>query len=590
MDKVKDKAMVKNKSNSFDIMDLVRENIKRLKPYTSARDSYSEGILLDANENPFGPVFFDDQFLQLNRYPDPKQKVLRNELSKIVGVRPDKLFFGVGSDEIIDLLIRIFCNPGEDTIGIPEPTYGMYQVCADINNVQTVSPLLDDDFQPIIETLVQEKPHKVIFLCSPNNPTGGLLNRERLETLLNTTRSIIVIDEAYIDFAECGSLADLVETYPQLVILRTFSKAWGMAGARIGYCIATPAIINILFTVKAPYTINKFTEQAVLKALKQKPQRDKYIKAIKEEKKRLISAISLFPFVEEVYNSDANFFLFKTDDANKLHKYLAAEGVIIRNRSTQPMLEGCLRVSVGAASENTMLIEKMLQYSNEFKSKSTSEELVNAIAQLLKQAAIKIPLPTARSPRIAYIQRKTKETDIEVTLDLDNQVEGGIDTGIGFFDHMLDQIRHHGNIGLSVKVKGDLHIDEHHTVEDTGIALGEALLKALGEKKGIRRYGFLLPMDDCVAKCGLDLGGRAHLNFKVKFSREMVGEFPVELTEEFFRAVANALKANIYLRAKGKNDHHKIESLFKAFSRSLNEACRYDDRREGKVPSSKGVL
>lgn len=589
MENGKDKAMV-NKSNTFDIIDLVRENIKKLKPYTSARDSYSEGILLDANENPFGPVFFDEKSLQLNRYPDPKQKKLRNELSKIAGVRPEKLFLGVGSDEIIDLLIRIFCNPGEDTIGIPEPTYGMYQVSADINNVQTVSPLLDDDFQPIIETLVQEKPHKIIFLCSPNNPTGGLLNRERLETLLNSTRSIIVIDEAYIDFSECGSLADLVETYPQLVILRTFSKAWGMAGARVGYCIATPAIINILFTVKAPYTINKFTEQAVLKALKQKPQRDKYINAIKVEKKRVISAISLFPFVEEVYNSDANFFLFKTDDANKLHQYLAGKGVIIRNRSNQPMLEGCLRVSVGTPAENSILLEKMLQYAQEYYSKLIGEELVTVLSNLLKQTTVKIPLPTAHAPRTAHIHRKTKETDIEITLDLDSQVEGEIDTGIGFFDHMLDQIRHHGNIGLTVKVKGDLHIDEHHTVEDTGIALGEALLKALGDKKGIRRYGFLLPMDDCVAKCGLDLGGRAYLNYKVAFSREMVGEFPVELTEEFFRAVANALKANIYLRAKGKNDHHKIESLFKAFSRSLNEACRFDERREGKVPSSKGVL
>ena len=195
-----------------------------------------------------------------------------------------------------------------------------------------------------------------------------------------------------------------------------------------------------------------------------------------------------------------------------------------------------------------------------------------------------------KSLRTASVKRKTKETEITVDVSLDGQGETNISTGIGFFDHMLEQIARHGNINLSIKTKGDLHIDEHHTVEDTGLALGMAIAKALGNKSGIKRYGFLLPMDDSVAYCGIDLGGRSYLNFKCKFDRNKVGEFPTELTEEFFRAVSSELKANIYIRAKGKNDHHKIESIFKAFAKALNEACRLDERNEGKLPTTKGVL
>jgi len=192
--------------------------------------------------------------------------------------------------------------------------------------------------------------------------------------------------------------------------------------------------------------------------------------------------------------------------------------------------------------------------------------------------------------RTASVKRKTKETDIKVEVSLDGEGVANISTGIGFFDHMLEQIARHGNINLSIKTKGDLHIDEHHTVEDTGITLGMAIGKALGNKRGIKRYGFLLPMDDSVAYCAIDLGGRAYLNFKCRFDRNKVGEFPVELTEEFFRAVSSELKANIYISAKGKNDHHKIESIFKAFAKALNEACGLDERNEGRLPSTKGVL
>ena len=192
--------------------------------------------------------------------------------------------------------------------------------------------------------------------------------------------------------------------------------------------------------------------------------------------------------------------------------------------------------------------------------------------------------------RTASVKRKTKETDIKIELSLDGNGESKISTGIGFFDHMLEQIARHSNINLNIKVKGDLHIDEHHTVEDTGLALGEAIGNALDDKKGIKRYGFLLPMDDAFAQCAIDLGGRSYLNFKCKFNRNKIGEFPTELTEEFFRALSSTLKANIYIRAKGSNDHHKIESIFKAFAKALNEACIFDERTKGMLPSTKGVL
>lgn len=192
--------------------------------------------------------------------------------------------------------------------------------------------------------------------------------------------------------------------------------------------------------------------------------------------------------------------------------------------------------------------------------------------------------------RSAKVRRTTKETDIKIEVSLEGKGKSKIKTGIGFFDHMLEQIARHGNILLNINVKGDLHIDEHHTVEDTGIALGEALLKALGSRKGIKRYGFFLPMDDSIARCSLDLGGRTYLNFNCEYKREIVGEFPTELVEEFFRGLASGLKANIYIEAKGKNDHHKIENIFKAFAKALNEACRLDERAQGSLPSTKGIL
>ena len=250
-----------------------------------------------------------------------------------------------------------------------------------------------------------------------------------------------------------------------------------------------------------------------------------------------------------------------------LNKILYLEGITINDDKAKT--ENIFKIdSSGLVKKNENILNK----------KSPVKNLDGAIEIVLKNL------------RTASVKRKTKETDIRIELSLDGNGKSKISTGIGFFDHMLEQIARHSNINLNIKVKGDLHIDEHHTIEDTGLVLGEALRKALGNKKGIKRYGFLLPMDDSVAQCTIDLGGRSYLNFRCKFDRNKVGEFPTELTEEFFRAISSALKANIYIRAKGKNDHHKIESIFKAFAKALNEACRFDERNMGILPSTKGML
>jgi histidinol-phosphate aminotransferase len=345
----------------LDIIKLIRPNILNLTPYTSARDENSSGILLDANENSFGSTFNEINELNLNRYPDPNQNDLRELVSDYLKASKENLFFGVGSDEIIDLLIRIFCEPGKDKIMIPEPTYGMYKVAADINNVSVISVLLNDNFQIDGEEINKNftPDVKIIFLCSPNNPTGNLLGGEDILNLCKKHNSIIVVDEAYIDFAENFSLINEVENYPNLVVMRTFSKAWGLAGARIGYCIANEEIIRILFKVKAPYNINSLTRYAVKQALKNIDLRHSYIKEILDEKEKLKKELLFLPGVLKVFNSDANFLLAKFTDAKRVLKKLAERKIIIRDRSSQPKLENCLRISVGTKEENKILLNAL---------------------------------------------------------------------------------------------------------------------------------------------------------------------------------------------------------------------------------------
>lgn len=342
----------------MNVIKLVRKNILELKPYTSARDIYQDGIFLDANENSFGSVIkFEVE--NLNRYPDPHQKKLREALSEYLKVEKEKLFFDVGSDEIIDLAIRIFCEPKKSNVIIPQPTYGMYQVACDINEVKVKSVQLDSDFNIDIEAVMKaiDENTKMIFLCSPNNPTGNLLSSDKIKYLAEKSNLIIFIDEAYIDFHDDGSFIKYISEFNNVIISRTFSKAWGLAGIRCGYCIADNFIINLFFKVKAPYTINKLTANAVLAALKNINKKRNLVDKILIERNKLAEELTSIKFVEKIFPSNANFLLVKMKDAIDVFNYLNEKGIRVRMRKDDERLKDCLRITVGTPEENNLLIK-----------------------------------------------------------------------------------------------------------------------------------------------------------------------------------------------------------------------------------------
>ncbi|MCX7984228.1 MAG: histidinol-phosphate transaminase [Bacteroidetes bacterium] len=340
----------------MNIENFIRPNIRALKPYHSARQDYLEGVLLDANENALGSIIeYDD--LQLNRYPDPFQHQLRTQLATLNNVNPENVFVGVGSDEVIDILIRIVCTPQKDRILLLEPTYGMYRVAASIHDVFIDSCLLTEDFQIDVDkardTVTDST--KLIFCCSPNNPTANLLNAEDIRELcsLNT---LVVVDEAYIDFAQSPSMVQYLSQYPNLIIMRTLSKAWGLAGIRLGYCLAHPTIISYMMKVKWPYNINSLTSRVALTALRKVDQMKATVQAIIEEREWFRTQLASLPRVQKVYHSDANFILVRTLDANSIYKKLAEHNIIVRNRSSEPRLKECLRITVGTHEENELLL------------------------------------------------------------------------------------------------------------------------------------------------------------------------------------------------------------------------------------------
>ena len=344
----------------IDIEALIRPNIRALKPYRSARQDYLSGVLLDANENAFGSAITFDG-LELNRYPDPFQTALRSRLAQLHRVQLENLFVGVGSDDVIDLLLRIFCEPQKDAALILEPTYGMYRVAADVNNVRVDSCLLTDDFQIDVETVNQctKVDTKVIFCCSPNNPTGNLLNRADILNLCAQTSSIVVADEAYADFAQSESLIPEVARFPNLVVLRTLSKAWGLAAIRLGFAIAHPQVISYLMKVKSPYNINILTSTEALKALDSTEHVKRSVASVATERQRLVGELSTFRFVKNIFPSDANFLLVRCTDARSLYRKLAERGIIVRDRSSEPKLENCLRISVGTPEQNDLLLNAL---------------------------------------------------------------------------------------------------------------------------------------------------------------------------------------------------------------------------------------
>jgi histidinol-phosphate aminotransferase len=337
---------------------LVRPNIWSLQPYSSARSEFkgSAEVFLDANENPFETG--------LNRYPDPLQWKLKEKIAAIKQVPKEQIFLGNGSDEAIDLLLRIFCEPGVDHIVTLPPTYGMYRVSADICNVSVKEIPLTRNFQPDVDAILSVKhPNaKVLFLCSPNNPTGNNFDLDAMKTIMSEFEGIVVVDEAYIDFTEQLSCTQLLEEFPNLVVLQTFSKAWGLAGIRLGMAFASKEIIGLFNKVKPPYNINQLTQNAALEALNNASQYETWLAAILEQRNCLQTELSKLDFVQHIYPTDANFLLIRVDDPDDLYQYLVKQKIIVRNRSKVLLCDGCLRITVGKPEEDQRLMNQLAAY------------------------------------------------------------------------------------------------------------------------------------------------------------------------------------------------------------------------------------
>lgn len=342
----------------FMIEDLVRDNIRQLKPYSSARDEFKgeASVFLDANESWISPIDGADGY---NRYPDPMQKQVKAKISAIKGLPSQNMFLGNGSDEAIDLLYRIFCEPGKDSVVICPPTYGMYEVSANINDIKLIRIPLQPDFSLDVQGILESQLHresKLLFICSPNNPTGNSFHAEDVELLIDKFNGIVVIDEAYINFSRQPSLIRLLTEYENLVVLQTFSKAWGLAGLRLGMAFSNQFIIDLMNKVKPPYNVNAATQQMALEALDKIGMVNELIRETVRERNRVAHTLAELPLISKVFDSDANFLLVKTEDPSALYNYLVGNGIIVRDRSKIALCEGCLRITIGSKEENDTLI------------------------------------------------------------------------------------------------------------------------------------------------------------------------------------------------------------------------------------------
>lgn len=525
---------------------LVRPEILALKPYSSARNEFSgmAQIQLDANESPWPPY---STAKTLNRYPEPQPKLLRQRLADIYKVQNKELLITRGMDEGIDILIRTFCRPGKDNIVIIPPTFGYYDVAANINGVQVINATLD-----------KLEPGKILFLCSPNNPTGETISLEKIANICSSYSGIVAIDEAYIEFSALQSATILLKKFRNLVVLRTLSKAYAMAGVRIGSIIASTTIISILEKVLAPYPISQVCSEFALKALSPLGlyYAEKNIREVKEQRYYVLKMLQKSNDITKVYPSDANFILIVCKDAQAVYQKLKAFGVIVRNRSYD--IPGALRITLGTRAENDMML----------------------LALGIKDSINKVE-------RQAVVSRITTETEILCKLILDDLGSRNISTELRFFDHMLEQLAKHSGISIFLQAKGDIDIDAHHTIEDVAIVLGQALKEALGDKYQLNRYGFLLPMDEAETEVSLDLSGRGYCVFDADFNTEIVGDFPLDMLEHFFASLSVNLGATLNIKVRGKNAHHMVESCFKAFARALGQAIKENGNG---LPSTKGVL
>ena len=542
-----------------------RPEILRLAPYVSARSELADAsglVALDANENPWVPYPQTPDMAMVNRYPDPQPISLLSRMANFYGVQANQIFVGRGMDEAIELLIRVFCRAYQDNIVTFKPTFTYYKVAADIQGVETRELALGaaPEFKLDIKNLLSlcDDNTKIMFICTPNNPTGNSISLAELELILQTKLEIVLaVDEAYLEFSPYASAIQLMNKYDNLVVMKTMSKAFAFAGVRIGSMMAQAPIIELIRKVMAPYPLAEPCIRVALQTMSAHGLQlaQNRVNLLKLERMRVFNALLSVPEII-VYPSDANFLLVQVADANKTYRDLLAKGIIVRNRHRD--IANTLRITIGTPLENDLLL-----------------------------AAFGIGAQIAKPDRVATVIRNTNETKILIEINLDQITPVQIVTGIGFFDHMLEQLAKHGGFSLNLQAAGDTHIDFHHTVEDVAIALGNALRQALGDKRGINRYGFTVPMDESLASCNIDLSGRGVLQYSAKFPTSMIGDFPVEMVEHFFLSLSDSLQAAIHLHVTGENSHHMVEGLFKACAKSLNQAIK---QTGDSLPSTKGVL
>ncbi|GAB7140258.1 hypothetical protein RsTz2092_02060 [Deferribacterales bacterium RsTz2092] len=526
--------------------------------YRSPRSESAPLVWLDANENPEKP--YGENTNMLNRYPEHQPYALRRRLAEIYGVANNQILLTRGADEGIDLLIKTFCNAGRDSIALPTPTFVYYAMVAALYGVNVNKIPLKADFNLDTEQLLAADDTKLTFICTPNNPTGNVIPISEIEQLCAARRGkgLVVVDEAYIEFANTTSATTLLNRYENLIILRTLSKVYALAGARIGAIIASADIIQLLAGVIAPYPIPRPASDMALKALSPLGllRARRQVEQLRSERDFIYEKLSNCPHFEVVYRSETNFIFAIAKDAEGLHQQLKSRGIMVRNMTTA--YPSALRISIGLPLENKLLL-----------------------------AALDVDVGEIKLPRRYSDSRKTLETEIFCELTLDDRGIYDISTGVGFFDHMLEQFSKHSGISLIIQALGDTHVDAHHTIEDVAIALGAVLKGALGDKCGINRYGFATPMDESDANVTIDFSGRADFALNATFNMAMVGDFPTDMVEHFFKTLSDALGVAIHITATGKNAHHTIEAIFKCVARALRQAVAITNDT---LPTTKGIL
>ena len=556
---------VKAALNSTMISQRARPEILAMGGYVSARSiekATTGTIFLDANECAFEPFVGAHN---LSRYPEQQPVALQDAICRWLDVSSRHITITRGADEAIDCLIRAFCVPGKDNIVICPPTFAMYAQSATLQNAEVREARLDNKFDLDVKLIKQttDKNTKIIFVCSPNNPTANLMTRARILQLCAdyADTALIVVDETYVEFADSESVVPCLDAHANLVVLRTLSKSHAAAGLRCGVAVARSDVTGLLQKVLAPYPLAQPVVDAALTILSAPSQavlaaKRRDIVARREE---VAAALAACPDIVELLPSDANYLLVRVKDAADLCSKCRKSGIILRNQSHQPGLENSVRVSIGSHEDMQAFI-----------------------------AVVKGETPEPRTDqRVGTVIRKTNETAISVRVNLDAVAPVRIRTGIGFYDHMLDQIAKHGGFSLEIECDGDLHIDAHHSVEDCAIALGQAIRQALGDKRGIGRYGFFLPMDESQVKVALDFGGRFYLDFKADFPESHVGDLPTDMVPHVFYSLAENMQANLHIAVTGENTHHMVEACFKGFGRALRQAIRRDG---DEMPSTKGSL